>query len=175
MELCAERQVVLNVLESLIEATNDATDSLEYLPPNYYHYASGCGRHRSHTYPISLGRHQVTHLKGSKRKTRCRHCSTSAKRDEGCDDGGLGLTGKRIVMDSSKQVHACIQWSTLIIWCVQLFRKLFKSKHLNPQLWQNRILQQHGGATIVHAAGVFSQPKRERGQHYSIHPEWPTA
>ena len=45
----------------------------------------------------------------------------------------------------------------------------------NPEIWHNRILRKKLGTSKMHAAGVFNQPKRETGQHFAIHPEWPTA
>lgn len=63
----------------------------------------------------------------------------------------------------------------MIILHVHLRNLSGTNKDFKPHLWQNRILKQHSGATIVHSAGVFSQPKKDKGQHYSLHPEWPTA
>ena len=46
---------------------------------------------------------------------------------------------------------------------------------LKPEIWHNRVLPKPTGAGITHAGGMFNQPQKYRGQHFTHHPEWPTA
>lgn len=94
--LITERQVALKVLERLVVATADLTES-QYHPRNYY-YASGFGHHRSHTHPISLSRHQIPHRHAQQYKTKCRRCSSGDERRRKSTVGkdGFGLIGKKI-------------------------------------------------------------------------------
>lgn len=94
--------MILNVLENVIVATSDVRES-QYLPPNYY-YASGFGRHRSHSYPVSLGRHQLPQKQGHRQKTKCKHCSAKSERRRKAlsDDSAFGLIGRKMVVQSSK-------------------------------------------------------------------------
>ena len=116
-----ERQIVLQVLERLVTASEEtqvASETQQYqpIPASNYYYASGFGHKRSQTFPISLRRGHLPHRHGLRTKIKCRHCSArglekKSQKSGGSsggggrreDESGIGaLVGKRITVHSTK-------------------------------------------------------------------------
>ena len=42
-------------------------------------------------------------------------------------------------------------------------------------LWNHRIKPPQKSKPLMGGGSVFSKPHQPRGQHFALHPEWPTA
>ena len=59
--------------------------------------------------------------------------------------------------------------------CTYVCMYIYRSQ-MTPELWHHKIPPTSTKELLViHPGSVFGQPHKDRGRHYAIHPEWPTA
>lgn len=71
--------------------------------------------------------------------------------------------------------------TAILLLCIQLCDTTFCGiyyvyrSQITPELWHHKIPPPMKELHVIHPASVFGQPHKDRGRHYAIHPEWPTA
>ena len=66
-----------------------------------------------------------------------------------------------------------------VFWAPLCFLRLFRSRSVptmrsigEPDIWHHRSIRDPPPKAL-HRGAVFTQPKRYKGAHFAIHPEWP--